>query len=68
MYSPQSRTLPVALLAHPILYKGPGGGMAGMGCKDEMVGMEHKGDRERRDNLVHKDRLDHKVWQIVLQI
>ena len=51
-------------LAHPILYKGPGGGMVGMGRRDETVGMEPQGDRERGDTLVHKDRLEHKVCNV----
>ena len=54
----------VVPLAHPILHKGPGGGMVGMGRKDEMVGMEPQGDRERGETLVHKDRLDQKVCKL----
>ena len=33
-----------------------------MGCQDEMVEMESQGDRERRELLVGRDQLVHKVF------
>jgi len=52
---------------HPILYKGPGGGMAGMGCQDVMVVMEPQGDREKEETLVYRDHLDHRVGCLTYQ-
>jgi len=51
----------MAPLSHPILCKGPGGGMVGMGYQDETVGMEPQGDRERGETLVYRDQLGHRV-------
>ena len=45
-----------------MLYKGPGGGMVGMGCRDETVGMEPQGDRERGERPVYRDQLGHRDY------
>jgi len=38
--------------------------MVEMGCLDAMVGMELRGDRERRETLVYRDHLDCKVCNL----
>ena len=53
--------LPAVPWPHPILYKGPGGGMVGMGYQDETVGMEPQGDREKGETLVYRDHVDQRV-------
>ena len=56
--------LPMATQSpHPIytLFRGPEGGMVGMGCQAEMVETDPQEDKEREETLVCRDHLAHKV-------
>lgn len=59
--------LPVFPWPHPILYKGPGGGMARMGCQEVMGGMEPQGDREKKETLDYRDHREHRVCCLTYQ-
>ena len=48
------------------LFKGPEGGMVVMDYQDVMVEMELQGDKEKREILVCRDQLAHKVCTLHL--
>ena len=48
------------------LFKGPKGGMVVMEYQDMMVEMELQGDKEKREILVCRDQLAHKVCTLRL--
>ena len=45
------------------LFRDPKEGMVGMGYQDKMVEMESQEDKERRETLVCRDHLAHKVYK-----
>ena len=60
----QNQMLPeTTAFPHPTytLFRGPEGGMVGMVYQDEMAEMESQEDKERKETLVCRDHLAHKV-------
>ena len=69
MYSPHVLMSPVTTRSpHPIyrLFRAPKGGMVMMDYQDLMVEMELERDKEKREILVCRDQLSHKVCTLNL--
>ena len=68
MSSLQNQTLQEKLkFPHPIhtLSRGPEGGTVEMECQDEMAETECQGDKERKETLVCRDLVAHKVCILI---
>ena len=71
MHSPHSLMLPEttqSLHQTYTLFRGHEGGMVEMGCQDEMVEMDSQGEMEKKETLVCRDYLAHKVYKLSICI